>query len=92
MPNVTTTLVACGSSSKQDVVTGVQSDTETKTAYFAVKTSAGSLKIVKTSDDGKVEGIKFKVTGADNYSKTVTTNAKGEFQIASILLSRKTLR
>ena len=61
MPKVTTTLVACGSSSKQDVVTGVQSDTETKTAYFAGKTWAGSLKIVKTSDDGKVDGVKFKI-------------------------------
>lgn len=66
---IATQLVACGSSSKQDVVTGVQSDTETKTAYFAVKTSAGSLKIVKTSDDGKVDGVKFKITGADNYTK-----------------------
>lgn len=91
MPKVTTTLVACGSSTKQDVVTGVQSDTETKTAYFAVKTSAGSLKIVKTSDDGKVEGIKFKVTGADNYSKTVTTNAKGEFQIDDLKVGTYTV-
>lgn len=91
MPNVTTTLVACGSSSKQDVVTGVQSDTETMTAYFAVKTSAGSLKIVKTSDDGKVEGIKFKVTGADNYSKTVTTNSKGEFQIDNLKVGTYTV-
>lgn len=91
MPNVTTTLVACGSSSKQDVVTGVQSDTETMTAYFAVKTSAGSLKIVKTSDDGKVEGIKFKVTGADNYSKTVTTNSKGEFQIDDLKVGTYTV-
>lgn len=91
MPNVTTTLVACGSSTKQDVVTGVQSDTETKTAYFAVKTSAGSLKIVKTSDDGKVEGIKFKITGADNYSKTVTTNSKGEFQLDDLKVGTYTV-
>ena len=61
------------------------------TAYFAVKTSAGSLKIVKTSDDGKVEGIKFKVTGADNYSKTVTTNSKGEFQIDDLKVGTYTV-
>ena len=91
MPKVTTTLIACGSSSKQDVVTGVQSDTETKTAYFAVKTSAGSLKIVKTSDDGKVEGVKFKITGADNYSKTVTTNSKGEFQLDDLKVGTYTV-
>lgn len=91
MPKVTTTLVACGSSSEQDVVTGVQSDTETKTAYFAVKTSAGSLKIVKTSDDGKVDGVKFKITGADNYSKTVTTNSKGEFQLDDLKIGTYTV-
>lgn len=91
MPKVTTTLVACGSSSKQDVVTGVQSDTETKTAYFAVKTLAGSLKIVKTSDDGKVDGVKFKITGADNYSKTVTTNSKGEFQLDDLKVGTYTV-
>ena len=91
MPKVTTTLIACGSSSKQDVVTGVQSDTETKTAHFAVKTSAGSLKIVKTSDDGKVEGVKFKITGADNYSKTVTTNSKGEFQLDDLKVGTYTV-
>ena len=91
MPRVTTTLVACGSSSKQDVVTGVQSDTETKTAYFAVKTLAGSLKIVKTSDDGKVDGVKFKITGADNYSKTVTTNSKGKFQLDDLKVGTYTV-
>uniref|UniRef100_UPI003A93CA3B SpaA isopeptide-forming pilin-related protein n=1 Tax=Hominenteromicrobium sp. TaxID=3073581 RepID=UPI003A93CA3B len=36
------------------------------------------LKIVKTSDDGKVEGIQFRVTRlADNYSKVYTTDASG---------------
>ena len=75
MPKVTSTLIACGASSKQDVVTGVQSDTETKTAYFAVKTSSGSLKLIKTSDDGKVSGISFNITGPNNYSKTAKTNS-----------------
>uniref|UniRef100_UPI003AAE4CA9 VaFE repeat-containing surface-anchored protein n=1 Tax=Hominenteromicrobium sp. TaxID=3073581 RepID=UPI003AAE4CA9 len=36
----------------------------------------GQLKIIKTSDDGKVEGIQFRVTRlADNYSKVYTTDA-----------------
>ena len=39
----------------------------------------GSMKIVKTSEDGKVAGFTFKVTRlADGYSKTYTTNAAGE--------------
>ena len=38
----------------------------------------GQLKIIKTSDDGKVEGIQFRVTRlADNYSKVYTTDASG---------------
>ena len=37
------------------------------------------LKIVKTSEDGKLEGFTFKVTRlSDGYSKTYTTNAAGE--------------
>ncbi len=38
----------------------------------------GQLKIIKTSDDGKVEGIQFRVTRlANNYSKVYTTDASG---------------
>ena len=85
MPKVTTTLVACGSSSKQDVVTGVQSDTETTTAYLAVKTSTGSLKLVKTSDDGEVSDVTFNISGPNGYSKTAKTNSKGEFQIDDLV-------
>lgn len=37
------------------------------------------LKIVKTSEDGKLEGFTFKITRlSDGYSKTYTTNAAGE--------------
>ena len=38
----------------------------------------GQLKIIKISDDGKVEGIQFRVTRlADNYRKVYTTDASG---------------
>ena len=38
----------------------------------------GQLKIIKISDDGKVEGIQFRVTRlANNYSKVYTTDASG---------------
>ena len=40
----------------------------------------GSAKIVKTSEDGVVEGVTFTITG-NGVNKTVTTNAKGEVQI-----------
>lgn len=43
----------------------------------------GSCKIVKTSEDGVVEGITFKLEG-NGVSKTVKTNASGEMQIDNL--------
>ena len=43
----------------------------------------GSAKIVKTSEDGKISGITFTVTG-NGVNKTVTTNAKGEILIENL--------
>ena len=84
MPNVSDTLVACGDTSLQDVVTGVKPASNPPTAYFAVESSAGNLKLIKTSEDGKVSGISFKVTGNGNYKKTVKTDAKGEFLLEDL--------
>ena len=45
--------------------------------YVKIKTETfGTAKIVKTSEDGVVEGISFKITG-DNYDKTVKTDKDG---------------
>lgn len=48
---------------------------QTKKVIFKNQWKKGSIKIVKTSDDGKVGNISFKVTGPDNYEKIVTTRA-----------------
>ena len=48
--------------------------------YLNIKVSYGSAKIVKTSEDGKVEGISFTITG-NGVNKTVTTGAGGVIQI-----------
>ncbi len=40
----------------------------------------GSAKLKKISEDGQVSGINFTVTGA-NYSKTVSTDSNGEWQL-----------
>lgn len=50
---------------------------------FKVKTASGNLKLIKTSEDGKVSGIKFTITG-DNYSKTATTDSNGTFLLENI--------
>ena len=57
--------------------------TDPVSASFKVKTSTGNLKLVKTSEDGKVSGIKFTVSG-DNYSKTVATDSNGTFLLENI--------
>ena len=85
MPSVgNTTLIPYGDATLQDVITGVENDADPIRAYFKVKTSSGNLKLVKTSEDGNVANIEFTVNG-DNYSKTVKTNSKGEFELTDLV-------
>lgn len=53
------------------------------TAPLTIELSSGRLKLVKTSENGQIEGIKFTVTG-NNYSKVCTTNSKGEFELGDL--------
>lgn len=48
----------------------------------------GSLKIVKTSSDGKVEGFSFRVTGVD-YDQTFKTDKNGEIVIEGLRIGVK---
>ena len=85
MPNVgKTVLVPYGDATLQDVITGVENDADPIRAYFKVKTNAGNLKLKKTSEDGVVKGIKFKVTGTD-YNKTATTDENGTFTLTDLV-------
>ena len=56
---------------------------KTATVYFHNSLSTGGLKIVKTSDDGKVNGIKFTISG-NGVNKTVTTGADGTITVDSL--------
>ena len=51
----------------------------------------GSLKIVKTSSDGKVEGFSFRVTGENGYDKTFVTDGKGEILIENLRIGEYTI-
>lgn len=51
---------------------------------FANAAMTGSLKIVKTSSDGNVEGFSFRVTGANGYDKTFKTDKNGEILIENL--------
>lgn len=50
----------------------------------------GSLKIVKTSSDGKVEGFSFRVTGTD-YDQTFKTDKNGEIAIDGLRIGEYTI-
>ena len=67
----------------QDTVTYAQTVKDPVKGYLNIKVSYGSTKIVKTSEDGKVEGISFTITG-NGVNKTVTTGAGGIIQIDNL--------
>lgn len=91
MPDVgKTVLVPYGDVTLQDVISGVENDADPIRAYFKVKTSSGNLKLVKTSKDGNVANIEFTVKG-DDYSKTVKTNSKGEFELTDLVPGKYTV-
>ena len=51
----------------------------------------GSLKIVKTSSDGKVEGFSFRVTGTNGYDQTFKTDKNGEIFIEGLRIGDYTV-
>ncbi|MBR3149675.1 MAG: VaFE repeat-containing surface-anchored protein [Eubacterium sp.] len=50
----------------------------------------GSAKLKKTSEDGKVSGIKFTITG-DDFSKTMTTDSNGEWELDYLVPGKYTV-
>ena len=51
---------------------------------FINMAQTGSLRIEKTSSDGKVEGFSFRVTGAGGYEQVFTTDENGEIFIEGL--------
>ena len=58
---------------------------------FINDTQKGSLKIVKTSSDGKVEVFSFRVTSADSYDQTFKTDKNGEIFIEGLRIGEYTV-
>lgn len=76
-------IIPYGSPTLQDVVTGVAKPQDV-TASFHVNTPGGTLKLVKTSEDGVVEGIQMTIKG-DGVLKTVTTGKNGEVSVEGMI-------
>lgn len=51
---------------------------------FVNAAQTGSLRIEKTSSDGKVEGFSFRVTGANGYDQTFKTDSTGKIEITGL--------
>lgn len=68
----------------QDIVTYAQEVNDPVKGFVNLKVSYGSAKIVKTSEDSKVSGISFHISG-NGVDKTVQTNSKGEIQIDNLV-------
>lgn len=68
----------------QDTVSYAQSVNDPVKAYVKIKVSYGSAKIVKTSEDGKVDGILFRIQG-NGIDKTVKTANGGQIQIDNLM-------
>lgn len=68
----------------QDLVTYAETVNDPVEGYLKVEVGQGSVKIVKTSEDGKVAGISFTVPG-DDFNETVTTDANGELQLNDLV-------
>ena len=58
---------------------------------FVNTAKVGSLKIIKTSSDGKIEGFSFRVTGPNGYSEVFTTDKHGEILIENLRIGDYTV-
>ena len=71
------------SKGSQDMVTYTQSVNDPVKGYLNLKVSYGSAKIVKTSEDGKMDGVSFRIQG-NEIDKTVKTANGGQIQIDNL--------
>ena len=67
----------------QDVATFAETVSDSVQGFVNLKVSYGSVKIIKTSEDGIVEGLSFRITG-NGVDQTVQTGPNGEIQIDNL--------
>lgn len=53
-------------------------------AFSGSITSVGGMKLIKTSEDGVISGIRFRFTGPKDFSKTFTTDENGEIPLSGL--------
>ena len=58
---------------------------------FQNEAQKGSLKIIKTSSDNKVEGFSFRIIGNNGYDQTFMTDKKGEIMVDGLRIGEYTV-
>ena len=58
---------------------------------FINNAMTGTLKIVKTSSDGKVEGFSFRITGPNGFDVTLKTDKNGEIFLEGLRIGEYTV-
>ncbi len=67
----------------QDMVSGVPTDNDPVPAFLKVSAPAGSVKLVKTSEDGKVGDIPFHISG-NGVDQDIRTLSDGTFLLEDL--------
>ena len=68
----------------QDLVTYAETVNDPVEGFLLLAVPIGDLKLKKASEDGKIAGISFTITG-DNFCENVTTDANGELQLENLV-------
>ena len=82
-------LVAYGADVYQEIAVGVERP-EAVEASMTVRTSVGAMQITKTSEDGVVSGISFRITGP-GVDQTVRTDESGKVFVENLPSGRYTV-
>ena len=82
-------LVAYGADVYQEIAVGVERPKAVE-ASMSVRTSVGAMQITKTSEDGAVSGISFRITGT-GVDKTVRTDGSGKVLVENLPSGRYTV-
>lgn len=67
----------------QDMVSGVPANNDPVPAYLKVSAPAGSVKLVKTSEDGKVGNVPFHISG-NGVDQNIRTLSDGTFLLENL--------
>lgn len=68
----------------QDFATFGATVSDPVSGLLKLEVMTGSMKLIKTSEDGKVDGFSFRVTGPHGYDQTFQTDKNGEIIIEGL--------